>query len=55
MLEEVVNAVCSHTPMTLCPFMLWMVESTAVYIILYLFILQKNVCFNFLKRYGVLH
>ena len=36
-LEEVVNAVRSQNQMTLCPFLLWTVENTAVYTILYLF------------------
>ena len=39
---EVVNAVCSQNPMTLCPFLLRTVENTAVYIILYLFIYIKK-------------
>ena len=43
MLEEVVNAVRSQNPMTLCPFLLRMVENTALYIILYFFIyIKKN-------------
>ena len=33
MLEEVVNAVRNQNPMTLCLFLLWKVENTAVYII----------------------
>ena len=38
MLEEVVNAVRSQNQMTLCPFLLWTVKNTAVYIILWFFI-----------------
>ena len=45
MLEEVVSAICSQNPMTLCPFLLRTVENTAVYIILYLFIyINKSLC-----------
>ena len=38
MLEEVVNAVRSQNQMTLCPFLLRTVESTAVYIISIIYI-----------------
>ena len=41
MLKEVVNAVCSQNPMTLCEFLLQMIENTAVYIIDYLYICKK--------------
>ena len=52
MLEEIANAVRSQNPMTLCPFLLPMVENTAVYIILYLFIQKKITRIVWSQNYG---
>ena len=50
MLEEVVNAVRSQNPVTLCQFLLRTVENTAVYIILYLF-LYKKICHDYILAF----